>query len=408
MNYLATTLAWRYLTQHDQNNRMKLMLFVCFTGIFIGSFSLCLVLAVMNGFQQATYTALKNINPELEMHAFGEELAAPAIAEILTAEFPEISGSSPYDMRQGLVFTPYDSSPAELVMIKAIDPSSEEAISAIKQKITDPKNSTLTTILQDNHILIGKDLAQMLSAQIGDSVTIYFSNQTTRAKNITLTQKTMVISGIFFTGIDEFDNNLMVCNFPTLISMFPDAGPTHIGLSISASADLEHLKHRLHERFSLDVVAWKDRYPAIVAALRLEKIAMFFILMLITLVASTNIIALLSMHIASKRTDVAILRTMGIPLSVIKRIFIYFGLILSASAALVGIIGATAVSMLINHYPCIQLPDSYYVTTLPSYMSVDIALLVFFVVMCVTCCALALATRLVHTIHITQVLRFEG
>ena len=408
MNYLATTLAWRYLTQHDQNNRMKLMLGVCFTGIFIGSFSLCLVLAVMNGFQQATYKALKNINPELEMHAFGEELAAPAISEILKAEFPEIIGSSPYDLRQGLVFTPYDSSPAELVMIKAIEPASEETVSAIKQKITAPKNNSLKTILQDNHVLIGKGLAQTISAQIGDSLTIYFTHQTTRAKNITLTQKTVIISGIFFTGIDEFDNKLIVCNFPTLISMFPDAGPTHIGLSIVPSADLEQLKPRLQERFDLEVVAWKDRYPAIVAALRLEKMVMFFILMLITLVASTNIIALLSMHIASKRTDVAILRTMGVPLSVIKRIFIYFGLILSATAALVGIAGATAASMMINHYPCIQLPDSYYVTTLPSHMSADIALLVFFVVMCVTCCALALATRLVHTIHITQVLRFEG
>lgn len=408
MNYLATTLAWRYLTQNDQNNRMKLMLAVCFIGIFIGSFALCLVLAVMNGFQQATYKALKNINAELEMHAFGEEIAASAIAEIIKKEFPEITGSSPYDIRQGLVFTPYDASPAELIMIKAIEPSSEETVSAIKQKIIDPQKSALTTLLQDNHVLIGKDLAQTISARIGDSLTIHFTHQTTRAKNITLTQKTVIISGIFFTGIDEFDNNLIICNFPTLIALFPDAGPTHLGLSIISSTPIEPLKTRLKERFSLEVIAWQDRYPAVVAALHLEKMVMFFILMLITLVASTNIIALLSMHIASKRTDIAILRTMGIPLSIIKRIFIYFGLILSALAALVGITGATMMSMLINRYPCIQLPDSYYVTTLPSHMSIDIAMLVFFVVMCVTCCALAIATRLVHTIHITHVLRFEG
>lgn len=407
MNYFASTLAWRYLTQKNQNNRIKIMLTVCFSGIFIGSFSLSLVLAVMNGFQEATYKALKNINAELEIHAYGEELAVPEINTVLKQEFPDIIAQSPYDIQQALVFTPHDASPTALIMLKAIDPHSESSVSDIEKKIIYPHNISLETILDDK-VIIGKELAHMLSVHVGDRITIYFTNQQTKSHTITLDHKNITIGGIFFTGIDEFDTNLIMCTFSTLLSLFPHAGPTHISLAVKPTTSIEDLKKTLKERLKLEVISWKDRYPAIVAALQLEKYVMFFILVLITLVASTNIIALISMHIASKRTDIAILQAMGIPVSIIKRIFIYFGLILTTMATITGIICASIMSTFIDAYPCITLPDSYYVTTLPSKMSFDIAVLVFCVVLLVTCCALAIAIRMIHAIHITHVLRFEG
>ncbi len=190
--------------------------------------------------------------------------------------------------------------------------------------------------------------------------------------------------------------------------MFSYAGPTHISLRLQQSTDIESLKKRLHARLPLQAISWQDRYPAIVAALRLEKYAMFFILALITLVASMNIIALLSMHISSKRTDIAILRAMGIPLTTIKHAFVLFGLIIAGTATTIGIACASMASWIIEHYPCITLPDVYYVSTLPANMELNIAILVFCVVMIVTCFALAIAIRMINTIHITHVLRFEA
>jgi len=408
MNQFAYILAWRYLTQKNQNTRMKIMLSTCFFGIFIGSFALCLVLSIMNGFQVATHKQLKSINPELELHAFGQELQVSTITNVLEREFPEIIAASSYDTQQGLVFTPCEESPTTLVIIKGIDPYNEEKVSLITEKIIKPAHQTITTTLQHNAILIGKQLAQDLSLTIKDHINLYFTTQKTRSKKINLSQKSLVIGGIFSTGIEEFDSNLIICDLKTLTSMFPHTGPTHISLRLQPSTDIELLKKKLHTRLTLQAVSWQDRYPAIMAALQLEKYAMFFILALIILVASMNIIALLSMHISSKRTDIAILRAMGIPLTTIKHVFILFGLIIASTATIIGIMCASIISWVIEQYPCITLPDVYYVSTLPANMEMSIAVLVFCVVIIVTCFALAIAIRMINTIHITQVLRFEA
>ena len=70
---------------------------------------------------------------------------------------------------------------------------------------------------------------------------------------------------------------------------------------------IQKLRHRL----GLDVYSWKDLYPSLVASLKLEKYVSFFILALILLVASMNIISLLFMQITQKRPTIALLQAMG-------------------------------------------------------------------------------------------------
>jgi len=408
MNTFASKLAWRYLTNKKHNTRMKIMLFICFFGIFVGSFSLSLVLAIMNGFQNATHQQLKSINPELELHAFGQELEVDSLYAIIQNEFPEIIAAGSYDTQQGLVFTSYQDSPATVVAIKGIDPNTEAAVTTLADKLIIAETRSLPILLQNDQVLIGKQLSRDLSINPGDSIELYFTTQQRRAKKISLSQKQLTVSGVFSTGIEEFDSNLIICSLTTLTKLFPLAGPTHISLLPQPSAHIPSLKEKLSRRFGLQAIAWQDRYPAIVAALKLEKYAMFLILALITLVASMNIIALLSMHISGKRTDIAIMRAMGIPLSIIKQVFIIFGLIITSMATIIGIVLASMASFIIKKYPCISLPDAYYVSTLPADMELSIALLVFCVVMLVTCGALSIAIRMINTIHITHVLRFEA
>ena len=67
----------------------------------------------------------------------------------------------------------------------------------------------------------------------------------------------------------------------------------------------------LKKRLDLEVMSWKDLYSSLVSALILEKYAILFILALVALVASLNIISLLFMYVTQKRTDIAILSNNG-------------------------------------------------------------------------------------------------
>ncbi|TET33765.1 ABC transporter permease, partial [Candidatus Dependentiae bacterium] len=164
----------------------------------------------------------------------------------------------------------------------------------------------------------------------------------------------------------------------------------------------------LRQRLALDVYSWQELYPALVSALALEKYTMFFILLLITLIAAMNIISLISMLISQKRADIAMLRAMGIAPQTITAIFMIIGMSVAGVAALLGILCACIASVLLERYPFIELPHVYYVSHLPAHMEWSIVVMVFVVVLLITILATWFAAQRAKSITIAHVLRFEG
>ena len=67
MNYSIWLIAWRYLMGSHKERSISIMVKICFLGIFIGSCSLALVMAVMDGFEQATHEKIQGIHANLIM-----------------------------------------------------------------------------------------------------------------------------------------------------------------------------------------------------------------------------------------------------------------------------------------------------------------------------------------------------
>jgi lipoprotein-releasing system permease protein len=217
-----------------------------------------------------------------------------------------------------------------------------------------------------------------------------------------------IVSGMFKTGIDEFDNGLILCSFDLMHELFPDNGATQLSLRLQPNEDEQKTIQQLQDTLQLEVYSWKDLYPALVSALKLEKYAMFLILALITLVASMNIIALLFMQITQKRPDIAVLRAMGALPRTITQIFLIMGMSIALVASACGIALAWIATLILQNYPFITLPDAYYVSHLPAKMDWQLVLSVFSVVICMSFIATWLTARRTRSINSAQVLRFEG
>jgi len=114
------------------------------------------------------------------------------------------------------------------------------------------------------------------------------------------------------------------------------------------------------------------------------------------------------MQITQKRPEIAILSAMGMNHTAISTIFFYIGMIISICASVSGICAAICASWLLEKYPFIQLPDAYYVTSLPVHMTWQIIVSVFSVVLFFSFFATWLPIRRIKTINVSQVLRFEG
>ncbi|HRN77821.1 MAG TPA: ABC transporter permease [Candidatus Dependentiae bacterium] len=411
MNRLSLFLAWRYLWGSAYDSSIATMMRICFFSILIGSFALALVSAVMHGYEKVIHEKMQGIHAQVTIRAYGDQLHVPALEAIIKNKFTQVKALSPASIQYVLVQQEDGDHIPVVVMLKAIDPVQEAQVSTIAHKITPQQNiqPTLASLIHDEHVVIGNGLAQELGIMIGDPIQLlYAEHNQPKQRKVTMQVHNAYVSGTFKTGIDEFDNGLVLCSFDLMQQLFPDDGVTQLSLRLHPGINEQKTIQQLQDALKLEVYSWKDLYPALVSALKLEKYAMFLILALITLVASMNIIALLFMQITQKRPDIAIIRAMGAPAETITYIFLIIGMSIALTASACGIALAWCATLVLQHYPFIELPDAYYVSHLPAQMDWPLVLSVFGVVLSISFVATWLTARRTHTINIAQVLRFEG
>ncbi len=408
MKSVSLFIATRYLLKNRYEHSLSTMVIITALSIFIGTFSLALTTAIMNGFEKSVHTKMQNIHPQATIYSSGSPLNVYAIETLIKKEFLEISAISPQSIGHVILQSKdnEEEHTPSVAILKGVNPSQEAAVSAIDSKIL--KGQSFNDALHSEHIVLGKSLAQQLDVGMNDIMPLLYLEQTDGKNKLSIHRERAIVGGIFDTGIDEFDSSLIFCSAPFFDTLFPDQGITQIGLSFAQHTDIPQTIARLRQRLALDVYSWQELYPALVSALALEKYTMFFILLLITLIAAMNIISLISMLISQKRADIAMLRAMGIAPQTITAIFMIIGMSVAGVAALLGILCACIASVLLERYPFIELPHVYYVSHLPAHMEWSIVVMVFVVVLLITILATWFAAQRAKSITIAHVLRFEG
>lgn len=412
MNTTPFFLAQRILWNNVYKKSISIMTAVCFISIFIASFALSLITAIMNGFECAIYEKMQGIHSHLIIQSYDNDIDLHAIQPILQKEFPEIKSFAPVATQHVLLRVPglVEEVPI-VVMIKGINPEMEHMTTALAQKIIKklPETENFSQLFSDSHIVIGKQLAHNNQIKIGDKLELLFIREgQIHGKKITLDSGHGIVSGIFDTGIDEFDSGVIYTSLSFLERLYPNLMIEQINVALTSVAHENFIIKKLRNRFGLDVYSWKDLYPSLVASLKLEKYVSFFVLALILLVASTNIISLLFMYITQKRSMIALLKAIGMTNYSINILFFSIGIFISFIACISGLSAACGASFILQKYPFITLPDSYYVTYLPVAMDVHIIGIVFSLVMILSIAAMIIPIRYIRSIDVSQVLRFEG
>jgi len=411
MNFTPFFLARRMLCTHVYQKSISTMTLICFAGIFIGSFALALITAIMNGFEVVIHQKMQGIHANLIIQSYSDGINMNVLAKIIHQEFPEVIAFSPSIKHHLLIRNNDQSDDAPSVaMINGIDPETEIHTSSLSHKIiTKLPDVSFAHLFDDNQIVIGKKLANNHDLHVGDALELLFIRDGyVHGKKVTFDTQQALISGIFETGIDEFDNGVVYCSLSFLETLYPNSDIEQVNVTIAPSTNEQELIQKLRKRLGLYVYSWKDLYPSLISTLILEKYVSFFILALILLVASMNIISLLFMQITQKRPDIALLKAMGMPQKSINLIFFTIGMTISIIASSAGLLMALIASWFLQHYPFITLPDTYYVTHLPVAMNGGILLAVFCVVIIFSLIAVWLPIQRISSINISQVLRFEG
>lgn len=444
MAMLARMLAWRFLTYRSKDTNISFMLKVCFIGIFIGSFALMLTLIITNGFEKVIHEKMQGINAELVVYAVGSKIAyEPLRNHLLKKGGDVVEGVSGSAVKQAII----DDDLQTVLILRGVDEVHEHTVNVLNKKIITPRlrnealrPQLLKKLLTANGIVIGHKLAKEKHYAVGDEINILLPEPRSK-KTVTLRKARVTITGIFNVGLEEYDNNMALCSLSQFHTWFDEEGvdqlsitlhhPEFFGLkrmlkehgflaglkkyilvrvqALFKQGDKERKLRSILYEVSPDFIvrSWQDLYPALVASLKLEKYVMFIVIALITLVASMNMVSLLFMQIQQKRRDIAIFQAMGMPHAMIRKIFLYIGLFITLIASLLGLAMAGIVGFVLERYPCIELPDVYYISYLPARLDLEIFIIVFIVTLFIGFVATWLPASRTRTIKIAQVLREE-
>jgi len=377
--------AKRYLKSRKSNKMLSFISGISILGIVLGVATLIVVVSVMSGFSDN----LKNRIIGANAHIVVNRVDVSPIknwrevgSEIESVE--GVTGVSPFIINQVLL-TSMDN--VSGVVVRGVVPEEELKVTAIEKFMKEGYFKDVGDVSEDGKpsIALGKELAASLGVLRGDEIVMVSPFGKKGPFGMTPKMKRFIVSGIFDTGMYEYNNSLAYIDIKAAQEFF-DTGDIASGFSIRTD-DFDNAKEIAAQiQSKLDFPYWSRDWISmnknLFSALKLEKYAMFIILTLIIIVASFNVISMITVTVKDKKRDIAIMRAMGAPEKMISGIFMKQGMIIGFTGTVIGNIIGFAICVVLERFKLISLPeDIYFMDRIP----VKIELSTFIVV---TVCAL--------------------
>jgi len=254
-------------------------------------------------------------------------------------------------------------------------------------------------------VLISKNTATLLQLKNGDPVLVYFIQQPPRVRKFN-------ISGIYQTGLEEFDNLYMICDIAQ-VQQLNDWTPGQVAGFEVTLHDFEKLDevapliyNQVGFRFNTRTI--KELYPQIFNWLELQNINVYIIISLMILVAGINMISTLLIIILENVSMIGILKSLGAKDISIRKVFLYMASFLVGSGMLAGNIIALTLCGLQYYFGIIKLPqESYYVSVVPVNFSIGYIALINAGTLLACMAMLIIPSMVVSRISPVKAIRFD-
>ncbi len=376
---ISNFLAYRYLRSKKETKVLSFISLISIIGIVLGVATLIVVINVMIGFEDNLKQKILGANSHIIVNKIdGSAINNWKKTADEISKTDNVVGVSPFIISQVLLTSKERVSG---VVLRGVIGEKEIESSNIgkymKRGSFDLKGDNATA---KPPIVLGKALANSLSASIGEEIVVVSPFGKKGPFGFTPKMKKFEVAGVFDTGMYEYNNSLAYVNLQD-IQDFMKMGDNISGFSVkvknfdNAGEIAEKIENKLG--FPFWARDWLSMNQNLFSALKLEKAAMFVILTLIIVVASFNVISLITMTVKDKKRDIAIIRAMGASEKLVKNIFIKQGLYIGIVGTVFGNIIAYVICFVLKRYKLIELPaDVYYMDSIPIKIVPEVFLLV--------------------------------
>ena len=355
-------IARRYLLSHRKQAVIYVISLMSIIGVALGVAALVVVLGVYNGLTTDMRDKILGANAHGIVlsyipDAFGKN---PGLRdEILRT--PGVTGATPFIYTEVMLSS---GDGVKGLMLRGVDPRTAPGVLSMLKAIKKGSINGLETGDGTPGIIIGEELAKHIGLGMGSRVNLLSPSGEKTTAGFQPRIRPFEVAGIFKTGMYEYDSSLA---FVTL-----DAARELLGLDPGFLSGIEitvddvyradEITKELTDNIGNPFYArsWMDMNANLFAALKLEKIGMFILLIMVVLIGSFSIVATLVMLVMEKTRDIAVMMSMGATRKMIRRIFMYQGTIIGFVGTMLGYALGLTVGYLLKRYQFIKLPENVY------------------------------------------------
>ena len=365
-------IAWRYLFAKKQYNAIHIISGISAAAVGVVTAAMVCVMSVMNGFGSMVETMFSQFDPDIRIESTagksfiddGEKFAA-------LRQLPCVSMVSQSIEETALLQFEGKQMPVRLHGVDSVFPS----LTHISDIITDGHYEVFDGAF--DRAVLGQGLAWQIGigARFISPLHLYAPKRTGRVNMLRPDQafndELCYIAGTFAVQQAKYDNEVMLVDIHLarrLLEFHPNEASALL-VQITPNTSTRQAKREIQSILGNDF-AVLDRYEQqadFYRILRVEKLMTTLLLVFILLIASFNIIGSLSMLIIDKQKDINTLSNLGASPSMLQRIFLFEGWLISLSGAVIGLIIGIGICLIQQHFGILQLGNGaeYIVSAYP-------------------------------------------
>jgi lipoprotein-releasing system permease protein len=322
------------LFSHKKHNIINIISIISVLGIMASAAALIIVLSAFNGMEELIADNFNRFNPPLKIEAKEGKVFTDFEFRISSSELENVEGVKAVEHVI-----------SDMVLVTYNEKQTLATLYGVSERYPDLSGLAAMTIDGDfntgteNGIVFGAGIAGFLGIELHDYVPVKLYYPKRNKKNFANPMDAFQMCYAFPAGVfasyTPYDENALFLPETFAKELFDyDTEISYIAIYLDESASPEKVQKKLTQLVGDDFTVQNQmqQEALLFKTIQAEYLIVYLILGFIFVIATFNIIGILSMLIVEKKQDISILHTLGASKALLKKVFLIVG-------AMIGILG---------------------------------------------------------------------